>query len=96
MIFFIIYLVLASIVAFIMYGKDKKKAIKKEWRIKEKTLLLTSFVGGAFGGLAGMLVFRHKTKAEHWYFWAVNIVGICWQVAVAIVLLVFVGFGIPF
>lgn len=73
-----------SFVAFAMYGVDKLKAINGSWRISEKALLLTSFFGGALGGLLGMQLFRHKTK--HWYFYAVNILGIIWQVALIIFL----------
>ena len=67
-----------SIINFFMYGIDKRKAKKGKWRIPEKALLLTSFCGGAVGGFAAMQLFRHKTK--HWYFNAVNIVGILWQI----------------
>ena len=70
------YLVLLSLIAFIAYGVDKKKAKSGEWRTKEKTLLLLSFLGGAYGGYPAMLIFRHKTKGEHWYFTAVNWLGL--------------------
>ena len=70
------YLVLLSLIAFIAYGVDKKKAESGKWRTKEKTLLLLSFLGGAFGGYPAMLIFRHKTKGEHWYFTAVNWLGL--------------------
>ena len=70
------YLLLLSIITFFMYGTDKYKAKKGKWRVPEKVLLLSSFFGGAFGGIFGMKVFRHKTKGEHWYFTAVNILGI--------------------
>ena len=35
-------------------------------RISEKTLLVTAAIGGSIGSMAGMWIFRHKTK--HWYF----------------------------
>ena len=70
------YLVLLSFITFIAYHSDKKKAEKGKWRTREKTLLLLSFFGGAFGGYPAMLIFRHKTKGEHWYFTAVNWLGI--------------------
>ncbi len=68
-----------SLIALIMYKADKTKAKKKEWRTKESALLGVGFFGGAAGALAGMKLFRHKTK--HWYFWAVNITGLIWQLA---------------
>ena len=81
------YLILLSIIAFIAYGVDKRKAINGSWRTKEKTLLLLSFLGGAFGGYPAMLIFRHKTKGEHWYFTAVNLLGIALHAALMILLI---------
>ena len=70
------YLILLSIITFFLYHSDKNKANKGKWRIPEKVLLLCSLFGGAFGGYPAMLIFRHKTKGEHWYFTFVNILGI--------------------
>ena len=70
------YLILLSIITFIAYGADKRKAKKGKYRTKEKTLLTLSLLGGAFGGYPAVLVFRHKTKGEHWYFTAVNLLGL--------------------
>ncbi len=75
-----------SIVAFILYGVDKKKAQKGAWRIPEAVLLGWGFFGGACGALCGMKVFRHKTK--HWYFWAVNILGLILHIAAIVAILV--------
>ena len=83
------YLILLSIITFIAYGADKKKAKDGKYRTKEKTLLLLSFFGGAFGGYPAMLIFRHKTKGEHWYFTAVNLLGLAIHIAL-ILLLIFV------
>ena len=67
-----------SVITFFMYGVDKFKAQSGKWRISEKTLLISSFIGGAVGGFLAMQLFRHKTK--HWYFNVVNILGIMWQI----------------
>ncbi len=75
-----------SIVAFILYGVDKKKAQKGAWRIPEAVLLGWGFFGGACGALCAMKVFRHKTK--HWYFWAVNILGLIVHIAAIVAILV--------
>ena len=83
---FIIYLAVMSLIALILYKVDKEKAKRSEWRTKEKTLLGFGFLGGAVGALAGMKLFRHKTK--HWYFWAVNIAGLAWQIALLVWLIV--------
>ena len=54
------YLVAVNIIAFILYGTDKAKAMHHQWRIKEAVLIGIAFVGGAFGAFAGMIVFHHK------------------------------------
>ena len=86
------YLILLSLITFILYYADKKKAEKKKWRIPEKVLLLCSFLGGAFGGYPAMLLFRHKTKGEHWYFTFVNILGILIHVAALVAIAFFIKF----
>ena len=86
------YLILLSIITFFAYRLDKKKAEKGKWRTKEKTLLLLSFLGGAFGGYPAMLIFRHKTKAEHWYFTFINILGILIHLGLMIALIFFINF----
>ena len=82
-----IYLGLLSFITFIAYGVDKKKAQSGKWRTKEKTLLLLSFFGGAFGGFPAMLIFRHKTKGEHWYFTAINLLGLIIHVALMLLII---------
>lgn len=62
----LIYWALINLLGFSIMGIDKKKAIRGAYRIPEKTLFLTSLLGGSVGTWAGMYVFRHKTK--HWYF----------------------------
>ena len=80
------FFALMSLIALIMYKADKSKAKKGQWRTKEASLLGVGFFGGAAGALAGMKLFRHKTK--HWYFWAVNIAGLLWQAALLVFLAV--------
>lgn len=87
------YLVLLSLITFIAYGADKKKAEKGKYRTKEKTLLSLSFFGGAFGGYPAMLIFRHKTKGEHWYFTAVNLLGLIIHTALMILVIFVIPFG---
>ena len=75
-----------SLITLILYGADKIKAKRGAWRIPEKVLLGFSFLGGAVGGLIGMNLFRHKTK--HWSFWVVNVLGLIWQVAAVVAVIV--------
>ncbi len=73
-----------SLAAFLLFGADKRKAKKKQWRIRESVLLGTALLGGAVGALLGMRIFRHKTK--HWYFWAVSLLGLALQIALLLLL----------
>ena len=58
----LLYLLIVNAVAFLLMLVDKQSARKKLWRISESTLLLMAAIGGSIGSLAGMFVFRHKTK----------------------------------
>ena len=55
-----------NIAAFALFGADKRKARRGDWRISEKALFLSAVLGGSLGALIGMRLFHHKTK--HWYF----------------------------
>lgn len=63
----IIYLITINLIAFFIMWLDKRKAQKGKWRIPENTLLLPVLLGGGIGGIAGMYVFRHKTKKAKFY-----------------------------
>ncbi|MGB4439450.1 MAG: DUF1294 domain-containing protein [Sedimentibacter sp.] len=60
--YILIYLVLINLISFIMFYVDKQKARRDKWRIQEKTLHLTSFLGGTIGSIVAMILFHHKTK----------------------------------
>lgn len=62
----IFYFVIINLVSFIVMGVDKRKAQKNLWRIPESTLFVLAIIGGSVGSIAGMHLFRHKTR--HWYF----------------------------
>ena len=59
---FFYYLLIVNVVTFILYGIDKRKAVKKAWRIPEVTLILFAAIGGSAGALLGMFVWHHKTR----------------------------------
>ena len=56
---FFIYIM--SLLTFAMYGWEKHLAVYNKTRIPEFILLLFAFLGGAFGALCGMILFKHKT-----------------------------------
>ena len=60
------YLLAVNIAAFAMFGIDKRRAKKRQWRVPEKTLFLLALLGGSLGAVCGMCAFHHKT--QHRYF----------------------------
>lgn len=60
----IVYIIAVNIFAFLVYWHDKRMAQQNIWRIPESFLFALSLVGGSVGSLAGMYVFRHKTKKD--------------------------------
>lgn len=60
--YLIIYLIIINLVAFLAMYIDKRKAKYGKWRIPEQTLFILALIGGSIGAIAGMYIFRHKTK----------------------------------
>jgi uncharacterized membrane protein YsdA (DUF1294 family) len=60
----ILYLVIINLLGFFAMGIDKWKAKRGKWRIPEDTLFMFTILGGGLGTIAGIYVFRHKTKKK--------------------------------
>lgn len=60
--YIVTYYLLINGLALTVSGIDKIKARRTKWRVKESTLYLLSFLGGAFGMALSMVLFRHKTQ----------------------------------
>ncbi|MEL7372243.1 MAG: DUF1294 domain-containing protein [Myxococcota bacterium] len=58
----LIYLLAVSVCAFLLCAYDKRIAGGEHTRVPERVLFATALVGGTPGLLAGMNIFRHKTK----------------------------------
>ena len=72
-----------SVVAFILYWMDKRRAERNEWRIAEGTLHAIELLGGWPGGWIAQRVFRHKTRKTpymvvFWLIVAVHALGWAW------------------
>ena len=63
----LLYLLAVNLIAFLAMGLDKRKAKKEAWRIPEQTLMSLVLIGGGIGGIAGMYVFKHKTKKPRFF-----------------------------
>lgn len=53
-------------IVFILYVLDKRRAVRGQWRISEKTLLLVTLACGGFGDWLAANYCHHKTRK--WYF----------------------------
>ena len=71
--FVVAYILGFGLITFLTYGCDKFRAVRHGRRVPELALQSLSVLGGALGGWAGMLVWRHKTK--HTSFWLAQIAG---------------------
>ena len=58
----IFYLLIINTAGFALMAVDKQRARRRRWRIREATLFTVAALGGSFGSLLGMSLFRHKTK----------------------------------
>ncbi len=70
------YYIMINAAAFLLYGIDKGKAVKRKYRISEATLIIVAVLGGPFGAFLGMHVFHHKTKKKKFYITIPILMGI--------------------
>jgi uncharacterized membrane protein YsdA (DUF1294 family) len=56
------YLLIANAVSLYLMSHDKAQARKRGRRVPERTLFLWALIGGSIGAVAGMRIWRHKTK----------------------------------
>ena len=76
------YPAVVNTTAFVLYGIDKRRAVKDKWRIPEATLLGIAAAGGGVGALLGMRLWHHKTRKTRFrilvpFFTLLWIAGIC-------------------
>jgi len=78
------YLLIINVLAFVLYGIDKRKAKKAKYRIPESTLLWMARLGGGVGSWLGIKAFHHKTKHVRFRI-VVPLWTILWASAIAMV-----------
>jgi uncharacterized membrane protein YsdA (DUF1294 family) len=81
-----------NVIAFFMFGWDKRQSERNGARIAERTLIGVALLGGALGALLGQQVFRHKTKKQPFrtLLWLAAIINIL--AAIVVFRLDWVGF----
>lgn len=83
-----VWIFLMSLITFVAFGVDKRRAVRNQYRISEKALITISLLGGGIGGWLGMRVFHHKTRKLKFLF--VTFSAIVWIfVVIACILNIF-------
>lgn len=57
-----LYLIVINATGLFIMLLDKYNAVNNLRRIPERSLMLTALIGGSLGCMAGMFLFRHKTR----------------------------------
>ena len=59
---FLIADALWNLIVFCLFAIDKHRAKRGQWRIRERTLLLSAFLLGGLGAFLGVFGLRHKSQ----------------------------------
>ena len=76
------YYLVINLITFLVWGFDKWRAQNQQWRVSERILFSLIIIGGAFGALGGMQIFRHKTRKTR--FWVIGILAAVIHIAIFI------------
>ncbi len=90
LLFIVFQFISINLITILAYWKDKRAAVRGEWRIPEAQLHTLEFLGGWSGALLAQKIFHHKNK-KHSYqamFWVVLFL----QIAAVIGILRFLHF----
>ena len=80
-----LYLIMINVITFALYGLDKWRAMTRQWRVREKKLIILALIGGSIGAMIGMTVFHHKTRKKKFT------IGVPLMLAAQILLLFFLA-----
>ena len=58
------YALIINAITYLLFGFDKRAAVRGDARIPEKTLLMASALGGSVGAVLAQRRFRHKTQKQ--------------------------------
>lgn len=91
---YLLLVAVASTIAFVVYGIDKRRAGTDARRVPERTLHLLALAGGWPGALYAQQRFRHKTQKVRFrvVFWGTVALHVAVVAAAAYLMLVRPGF----
>ncbi|GGW49847.1 DUF1294 domain-containing protein [Alishewanella tabrizica] len=77
-VFVLLAYLLLSVVTFVVYWFDKRKAQTGNWRTPESTLQFCSLIGGWPGALLAQHYLRHKSQKRSflWQFWSTVLLNV--------------------
>lgn len=83
---------LLSVLTYIAYWLDKRKAQARRWRTPESTLQLLALLGGWPGALLAQAYLRHKSQKKpflvvFWFAVVVNLIALSWMASQQFLLL---------
>ena len=81
-----LYLAAINLLTYAAFRSDKRAALRRQWRVPERRLLLMTALGGWIGALCGQHLLRHKTRKEPfrilmWSIIAVEALAAVWLAA---------------
>ena len=62
--FYCLFVAIHTLITFAVFGYDKKRAEKEEWRVPERVLHSLSAFFGLLGALIGMWFWKHKSSKK--------------------------------
>ena len=73
--FYLCVTCMVSLATFLVYGWDKRQAVRNAERVPEKTLHLLAVFGGWPGALLAQRIFRHKNRKASFQmvFWLIGL-----------------------
>ena len=82
------YLINVNVFSFLLFSIDKYHAIKDKKRVPETGLYYFSFIGGVFGALCAMIIWKHKTTKKFFLYAQLGLL-LLWLIIIGYILLNF-------